>query len=128
MIRLPPRSTRSDTLFPYTTLFRAAAAAAADRRQLPDLVAGNRRPRATEQRDQFRGPHRGRHAQQRAARIDIEQRRRIHLADRIAERVEIGACAVQPDMEFPAKALPGTAAIVPAKPCIPPAPGPPPPT
>src|SRR3546814_15414084 len=25
MIRLPPRSTRTDTLFPYTTLFRAAA-------------------------------------------------------------------------------------------------------
>src|SRR3546814_4272901 len=26
MIRLPPRSTRTDTLFPYTTLFRSAAA------------------------------------------------------------------------------------------------------
>src|SRR3546814_8037644 len=25
MIRLPPRSTRTDTLFPYTTLFRLAA-------------------------------------------------------------------------------------------------------
>src|SRR3546814_7864004 len=24
MIRLPPRSTRTDTLFPYTTLFRSA--------------------------------------------------------------------------------------------------------
>src|SRR3546814_5029575 len=28
MIRPPPRSTRTDTLFPYTTLFRAAARAA----------------------------------------------------------------------------------------------------
>src|SRR3546814_8125663 len=27
MIRRPPRSTRTDTLFPYTTLFRSAAAA-----------------------------------------------------------------------------------------------------
>src|SRR3546814_4201776 len=27
MIRLPPRSTRTDTLFPYTTLFRSAGAA-----------------------------------------------------------------------------------------------------
>src|SRR3546814_1011132 len=27
MIRRPPRSTRTDTLFPYTTLFRAVAAA-----------------------------------------------------------------------------------------------------
>src|SRR3546814_14069285 len=28
MIRRPPRSTRTDTLFPYTTLFRSALAAA----------------------------------------------------------------------------------------------------
>src|SRR3546814_17947672 len=34
MIRRPPRSTRTDTLFPYTTLFRSDA----DRR--PDLRAG----------------------------------------------------------------------------------------
>src|SRR3546814_12552777 len=30
MIRRPPRSTRTDTRFPYTTLFRSAAAASAD--------------------------------------------------------------------------------------------------
>src|SRR3546814_14186549 len=30
MIRRPPRSTRTDTLFPYTTLFRSAARRAAD--------------------------------------------------------------------------------------------------
>src|SRR3546814_20230350 len=29
MIRRPPRSTRTDTLFPYTTLFRSAVDAAA---------------------------------------------------------------------------------------------------
>src|SRR3546814_2137613 len=29
MIRRPPRSTRTDTLFPYTTLFRSADAAVA---------------------------------------------------------------------------------------------------
>src|SRR3546814_9661344 len=29
MIRLPPRSTRTDTLFPYTTLFRSTLATAA---------------------------------------------------------------------------------------------------
>src|SRR3546814_1398336 len=28
MIRLPPRSTRTDTLFPYTTLFRSRIASA----------------------------------------------------------------------------------------------------
>src|SRR3546814_11607861 len=31
MIRRPPRSTRTDTLFPYTTLFRSSAAGAAER-------------------------------------------------------------------------------------------------
>src|SRR3546814_14584263 len=30
MIRRPPRSTRTDTLFPYTTLFRSAEQAAGD--------------------------------------------------------------------------------------------------
>src|SRR6056297_2858184 len=35
MIRRPPRSTRTDTLFPYTTLFRSA----------PAGPAGTRRPR-----------------------------------------------------------------------------------
>src|SRR3546814_989918 len=30
MIRRPPRSTRTDTLFPYTTLFRSFAAGAAN--------------------------------------------------------------------------------------------------
>src|SRR3546814_19504058 len=33
MIRLPPRSTRTDTLFPYTTLFRSLPT--------PDPVSGN---------------------------------------------------------------------------------------
>src|SRR3546814_6667878 len=30
MIRRPPRSTRTDTLFPYTTLFRSRAGAGSD--------------------------------------------------------------------------------------------------
>src|SRR3546814_17690075 len=33
MIRLPPRSTRTDTLFPYTTLFRSDFAAFTGRRR-----------------------------------------------------------------------------------------------
>src|SRR3546814_16617729 len=33
MIRRPPRSTRTDTLFPYTTLFRSRAAVDIRRRQ-----------------------------------------------------------------------------------------------
>src|SRR3546814_14795542 len=45
MIRRPPRSTRTDTLFPYTTLFRSdiqAAAAEAERAPLA-VLAGRRR-------------------------------------------------------------------------------------
>src|SRR3546814_9271575 len=39
MIRRPPRSTRTDTLFPYTTLFRSGHGRSlmADRRMLPAL-------------------------------------------------------------------------------------------
>src|SRR3546814_10857593 len=32
MIRLPPRSTRTDTLFPYTTLFRSVCDGGSDER------------------------------------------------------------------------------------------------
>src|SRR3546814_5275032 len=42
MIRRPPRSTRTDTLFPYTTLFRSCASYPADRAaalRLIDLLA-----------------------------------------------------------------------------------------
>src|SRR3546814_6809925 len=36
MIRRPPRSTRTDTLFPYTTLFRSVGADLGDRREVGD--------------------------------------------------------------------------------------------
>src|SRR3546814_1504917 len=39
MIRRPPRSTRTDTLFPYTTLFRSDPRAARGAVGEPDLVA-----------------------------------------------------------------------------------------
>src|SRR3546814_11402726 len=41
MIRRPPRSTRTDTLFPYTTLFRSAKGCA----DLAELVSTLSRPR-----------------------------------------------------------------------------------
>src|SRR3546814_10938491 len=37
MIRLPPRSTRTDTLFPYTTLFRSDDVPGRSRRSLAAL-------------------------------------------------------------------------------------------
>src|SRR3546814_15377983 len=48
MIRRPPRSTRTDTLFPYTTLFRSVQQRDADRRPEP------RRRRRGRERDTAR--------------------------------------------------------------------------
>src|SRR3546814_7095525 len=39
MIRRPPRSTRTDTLFPYTTLFRSSALSAAEAETLFAVIA-----------------------------------------------------------------------------------------
>src|SRR3546814_7483741 len=41
MIRRPPRSTRTDTLFPYTTLFRSALAAHQPARHGPRRIAAS---------------------------------------------------------------------------------------
>src|SRR3546814_1454298 len=48
MIRRPPRSTRTDTLFPYTTLFRSAADRVRVRAAL--RLAGRGRPRTSRRR------------------------------------------------------------------------------
>src|SRR3546814_8791979 len=48
MIRRPPRSTRTDTLFPYTTLFRSHNRSAADGRARAGSTAqGGRSPGTT---------------------------------------------------------------------------------
>src|SRR3546814_3231638 len=50
MIRRPPRSTRTDTLFPYTTLFRSSASGAMRgnrSRELLRCCAPSKRARAT---------------------------------------------------------------------------------
>src|SRR3546814_10802626 len=44
-IRRPPRSTRTDTLCPYTTLFRSLAALAGLDQELGDILIGARRTR-----------------------------------------------------------------------------------
>src|SRR3546814_14567845 len=41
MIRRPPRSTRTDTLFPYTTLFRSSLLVAAEGRHSPTREAAH---------------------------------------------------------------------------------------
>src|SRR3546814_19952264 len=55
MIRRPPRSTRTDTLFPYTTLFRSIAPQARSAR--PSRRSGrNQKPFASRPRGAARGP------------------------------------------------------------------------
>src|SRR3546814_7726416 len=61
MIRRPPRSTRTDTLFPYTTRFRSVhAVLGAFRRkhQAAEGAAGMERHRAGRQREALRPPPR----------------------------------------------------------------------
>src|SRR3546814_1263793 len=55
MIRRPPRSTRTDTLFPYTTLFRSLLGASPDRRPVgqPAAQPGHAGLRQ-QRRDRFR--------------------------------------------------------------------------
>src|SRR3546814_15147800 len=45
MIRRPPRATRTDTLFPYTTLFRSASAGNWYVQKTPSLTLRSVRPR-----------------------------------------------------------------------------------
>src|SRR3546814_13950848 len=46
MIRRPPRSTRTDTLFPYTTLFRSFVARALGERQFNEVRTHGNMPLA----------------------------------------------------------------------------------
>src|SRR3546814_12059733 len=66
MIRRPPRSTRTDTLFPYTTLFRSHLLF---RRHAGGLgLAADRDPRGKQQKDA--GQHHRRQAIDRAGRSE----------------------------------------------------------
>src|SRR3546814_17630637 len=51
MIRGPPRSTRTDTLFPYTTLFRSAVEGAGDLPRAPRLPCPDLRGHVVDERD-----------------------------------------------------------------------------
>src|SRR3546814_6788003 len=54
MIRRPPRSTRTDTLFPYTTLFRSARWCGADAASAAS--AGRRSARTAPRSHRFQAP------------------------------------------------------------------------
>src|SRR3546814_1281694 len=88
MIRRPPRSTRTDTLFPYTTLFRAAdlRACCPDPVGAPALRMGGRRravPRQLLSRDGGAGgskPVRARHRRSEEHTSELQSLMRISYA------------------------------------------------
>src|SRR3546814_19005507 len=82
MIRRPPRSTRTDTLFPYTTLFRSACRHHGGDRMLVEKL---RMSVAAEQHREVVAP--GDHALELHS-IDQEQgHRRLRLAERLEKNV-----------------------------------------
>src|SRR3546814_5206206 len=106
MIRRPPRSTRTDTLFPYTTLFRSAEPAAADLGRLR---------------------RRGDRSSDRIARLSRPARRAgaagaVRPAAAHPRRLRLGAARTGPDRQALAHILLGSAE---PKPRSPPSPMPP---
>src|SRR3546814_15656318 len=78
MIRRPPRSTRTDTLFPYTTLFRS-------------IARKSGRPRSLELEIEARAVGRDDFAEQQCATITQLRREMTELVPGIGERERIGA-------------------------------------
>src|SRR3546814_20626362 len=76
MIRLPPRSTRTDTLFPYTTLFRSVSGGVVPLHQERLLVAGPNHVDPEMPRDRVKG-HRERVSE--SGRPDVVPRVRARI-------------------------------------------------
>src|SRR3546814_8058068 len=76
LIRRPPRSTRTDTLFPYTTLFRsddiAAGVAAVHAAERPGDIAGRGRELVPAQQHRSVALHRG---------LRVERRSEEHTSE-----------------------------------------------
>src|SRR3546814_14393309 len=104
MIRRPPRSTRTDTLFPYTTLFRSGdllrkaqlvvplAALANHRRLVAHLLAPGDRHRAGAEAALLGRRRAPRHQQQRnvlAGRVDGD-RKHVVEGQSVSVRVDLG--------------------------------------
>src|SRR3546814_8079339 len=76
MIRRPPRSTRTDTLFPYTTLFRShAAEAGIEHRFVRQLAVGDQ-PQAAAGLQRRRG-----RGDERAAEVGARVRSEEHTSE-----------------------------------------------
>src|SRR3546814_12785587 len=83
MIRRPPRSTRTDTLFPYTTLFRSLRHLLAVVGHHPGVGIGPREPRAGDRDLHLAGAHLVvREDQVAAAALYVESRAEVLECDR----------------------------------------------
>src|SRR3546814_18950727 len=100
MIRRPPRSTRTDTLFPYTTLFRGVGHGAAARRHRvgPGLFLHHRRGR-DRARDRLRPPD--------GARRSIARGRGDQQRD--GPRLRVGGRSLDRPVELGDRSIPGEA-------------------
>src|SRR3546814_1005258 len=95
MIRRPPRSTRTDTLFPYTTLFRShdclereiAAAGGRNRTDADELLRGRSHgcPQTGRKQHLQGGPHRKRQYPRGGGKASRRQRRNIGQGHRRSE-------------------------------------------
>src|SRR3546814_13294488 len=95
MIRRPPRSTRTDTLFPYTTLFRSTSSTwrwptsrcASARRRRPRATStwprSSRRPKSPTRRRSIR-------ATASSARTRTSDRKSVVLGKSVSVRVDLG--------------------------------------
>src|SRR3546814_13349830 len=84
MIRRPPRSTRTDTLFPYTTLFRSVGEPSGFLAGLPDAAAQAAHPRNAPRRDVRKHGDPG--AGRPYGRADPRPARRCRAAQRLVQR------------------------------------------
>src|SRR3546814_4763422 len=93
MIRRPPRSTRTDTLFPYTTLFRSVDRDRRGRRRVGRAIARELAPAADDDRDAFLAV--GQDALERPADLaalrGVEERRERVEKDRGRDRADENA-------------------------------------
>src|SRR3546814_12186379 len=100
MLRRPPRSTRTDTLFPYTTLFRSPDDPAGLREAGPEVGLEPASPGPG--RELRRGKHRilGPHAAAVEPGLEIEDVGRQHPVEQRAQAAAVGrAVAVEHEIE-----------------------------
>src|SRR3546814_2790805 len=91
MIRRPPRSTRTDTLFPYTTLFRSLVDEAQRLLEIGIGLAGEADDEIARQRDiGTHGAHLVKHAQIRIAAVAAVHRLEDAAAARLHGQMEEG--------------------------------------